>query len=184
MASIIELEKAEAVLLVIDIQGKLARLVSDSEQFTINCTKLIKGMQLLNIPIILTEHVPDKLGPTVPEINALLTQTPPVLKNSFSCFLNHDFARILKESDKKTVIICGIETHICVYQTARDLMLQGYRVIVVADATSSRSIPNKEIALELMKEAGASIMNVEMVLFDLLKVAVGDEFRQISKLLK
>ncbi|MBN1153710.1 hydrolase [candidate division KSB1 bacterium] len=184
MSGIFALDRDKIVLLIIDVQGKLARLVSDSDEFVATCMKLIKGVQILNIPVIYTEQVPEKLGGTIQEIHELLDGIPAVIKQSFSCYLNQDFVSALENSGKKTVFIGGIEAHVCVFQTARDLLMHGYDVVLIADAISSRSKFDRQIAIDLMRQAGVKIMSLEMVLFDLLQTAVGDEFRQISKLVK
>jgi nicotinamidase-related amidase len=172
-------------LVVIDVQGKLAQLMAQKEALFENLQKLIKGVQVLELPIIWNEQLPEKLGPTTPEIAELLVQsTRPIAKSSFSCCGNPPFMEALKATGRKQVLLTGIETHICVYQTCRDLLDLGYEVQVVTDAVSSRTPENRQIGLERMKEAGATATSTEMALFELLRVAEGPKFKQITKIVK
>jgi nicotinamidase-related amidase len=173
------------VLVVIDVQGKLAQLMDEKEALFANLEKIIKGIQVLNIPIIWTEQVPEKLGPTLPQFTELLTGSgSPIAKSSFSCCGHPPFMDALKSLDRNQILLTGIETHVCVYQTALDLLENGYEVQVVTDAVSSRTSANKHIGLGRMKEAGAILTGTEMALFELLRVAEGDQFRQIAKIVK
>ncbi len=172
-------------LFVIDVQGKLAQLMHEKETFFTNVERMVRGAQTLDIPIIWTEQVPEKLGHTIPQLQEPLLKTAqPIPKISFSCCGNQPFMEALQALDRKQVLITGLETHICVYQTVQDLLKIGYEVQAVTDALSSRTIENKQIGLERMKAAGASLTSTEMALFELLRVAEGDKFRTISKLVK
>lgn len=172
------------VLVVIDVQGKLARVMYDSDILIKNLIILIKGTKLLDIPIIWTEQVPEKLGKTVPEIAELLAPNTPVIKSVFSCARDDDFMKALDASECKHVLICGIETHVCVYQTAIDLLDMGYQVNIVADAVSSRTKNNKEIGMDRIILAGGNLTSVETVLFEVQEVAAGDRFRELIKIVK
>lgn len=172
-------------LVVIDVQGKLAQLMAQKEILFENLQKLIKGVQVLELPIIWNEQLPEKLGPTTPEIAHLLAQTTqPIAKSSFSCCGNPPFMGALKATGRKQVLLAGIESHVCVYQTCRDLLDLGYEVQVVADAVSSRAPENRQIGLERMKEAGATVTSTEMALFELLRVAEGPKFKEITRIVK
>lgn len=172
-------------LIVIDVQGKLAQLMHQKEALFDNLQKIIKGMQVLEIPIIWTEQVPEKLGQTTPEIARLLANTArPISKSSFSCCGHQPFMDRLTTLNRKQVLLTGIEAHICVYQTAVDLLNLGYEVQVVADAVSSRVAENKQIGLERVKQAGATLTSTEMALFELLRAAEGAKFREITKIVK
>jgi nicotinamidase-related amidase len=150
-----------------------------------NLERMIKGAQILDMPTIWTEQVPDKLGETSSEIrNLLLESTQPIAKVSFSCCGNAPFMDQLKALKRQQILLTGIEAHICVYQTALDLLNLGYEVQVVADAVSSRIAENKQIGLERMKEAGARLTSTEMALFELLRAAEGPQFKAITKLVK
>jgi nicotinamidase-related amidase len=172
------------VLSIIDIQGKLAHLMYEKELLFKNVQKLIKGIQVLGIPIIWLEQNPKGLGPTIPEIADLLSGNQPISKMSFSGCRNDRFLQELKVLNRKQVLISGIETHICVYQTAADLVDLGYEVQAVTDAVSSRTIEDKKIGLEKMKNAGVIMTSVETALFELLKVAEGEQFKEILKIVK
>jgi len=132
----------------------------------------------------LCEQVPESLGPTIPEIAELLSGIEPIAKASFSCCGREDFNAKLTGLSRDQIILAGIETHVCIYQTARDLIERGLRVHVVADAVSSRALANKETALLRLTAEGAKMTSTEMVLFDLLKTADHPKFRQIAKLIK
>jgi len=172
-------------LVVIDVQGKLAQLMVQKETLFANLKRMIQGAQTLEIPILWTEQVPEKLGDTTPEIKALLVQTAqPISKVSFSCCGNAPFMAQLAALQRGQILLTGMETHICVYQTALDLRRRGYEVQVVADAVSSRAAENKQIGLERMKEAGARLTSTEMALFELLRAAEGPKFKEIAKIVK
>ena len=172
------------VLIVVDVQDKLARVMHKKEMLFDSLQKLIKGAQILGIPIILTEQNPEGLGPTIPEVVRLLPDIQPIPKLSFSCCGDERFLQELEALNRKQVLIAGIEAHVCVYQTAMDLLRLGHEVQVVADAVSSRTAENKEIGLERVKSEGASLTSTETALFELLKVAEGEKFKKILKIVK
>ena len=172
------------VLLVVDIQEKLARVMPDRQVLLENLEKIIKGAQVLGIPILLTEQNPEGLGPTIPEIAHLLPNIQPIRKLSFSCCGSDRFIQTLKAVSRKQVLIAGIETHVCVYQTAVDLLNLRYEVQVVADAVSSRTVENRYIGLEKIKHAGAALTSTETALFELLRVAEGAKFKELLKIVK
>jgi len=178
------LEIENTVLLIIDIQGKLAHLMDKKELLFKNVQNLIKGSRTLGIPIIWVEQNPKGLGATIPEIAAMLPDIEPISKMSFSSCRNDSFLQTLNALDRKQLLISGIETHICVYQTAADLVNMGYEVQAVADAVSSRDLENKKIGLQRMKDSGVGLTSVETALFELLKVAEGEQFRQIIRIIK
>jgi len=173
------------LLVVIDVQGKLAEIMHDKENLFANLERIIKGVQVLNIPIIWTEQVPEKLGPTLPQFSELLAaSTKPIPKSSFSCCGVAPFTDALKSSGRQQILMAGIETHVCVYQTTLDLLADGYEVQIVTDAVSSRTPENRHIGLTRMKDAGAVLTGTEMALFELLRVAGGPQFKQIAKIVK
>jgi nicotinamidase-related amidase len=175
----------DTALIVIDVQGKLAQLMHQRERLFANVKRMIKGAQVLEIPLLWTEQVPDKLGPTTPEIAELLADsTQPISKASFSCCGHAPFMEAFKSLDRRQVLVTGIEAHICVYQTALDLIDMGYDVQVVTDAVSSRIAENKQIGIDRMREAGATLTSTEMALFELLRVAEGEQFKAITKIVK
>jgi nicotinamidase-related amidase len=180
------LKTENAILVVIDIQGRLSTLMHEKEEFFKNAVRMIKGVQALEIPVIWNEQLPDKLGPTIPEIRQALIDAAPLVKNTFSCCGNKDFIKQLETIGRRQVMLVGMETHthVCVYQTAIDLRQAGYDVYLIADAVSSRTPENKQIGIDAMKDAGAGITSVETALFELLRVAEGDRFKQIINIVK
>lgn len=178
------LKRENTILLLIDIQGKLAHLMHAKESLFDSLQKLIKGIQVLDIPILWVEQNPTGLGPTIPEIAALLPDNEPISKMSFSSCREERFLQALKEQNRSQVLVAGIETHICVYQTAADLVAMGVEVQVVTDAVSSRTAENKAIGLQKMTDAGATLTSVETALFELLRVAEGEPFKAILNIVK
>jgi nicotinamidase-related amidase len=178
------LKMENVALLIVDIQGNLAHSMHGKELLFKNVQKLIKGIQVLGIPILWAEQNPQGLGPTIPEIADILSNIKPISKMSFSCCQNNRFVQALKALNRKQVLIAGIEAHVCVYQTAVDLVDLGYEVQVVTDAVSSRNMENKEIGLQKMRASGVSLTSLETALFELLRVAEGEQFREILKIVK
>lgn len=178
------LQEENSLLVVIDIQGTLARISADCELLFESTRKLIQGARVFHLPIIVTEQIPEKLGPTIPEIDTLLEGIGKIPKETFSCCDNAAFMEALNKADRKQILLCGIESHICVYQTAMDLLGRGYEVHVVADAVSSRTAQNREIGIIKMAHAGAHLTSTETVLFELLKTAASNKFKDIFKIVK
>lgn len=178
------LEIDQCCLVVVDIQGKLAQLMADKETLFANTRILVQAARILEMPILWCQQVPEALGPTVPEIAELLTDVEPIDKASFSCVGHEPFNIKLESLGRDQVLLCGIETHVCIYQTAMDLLHLDYDVTVVADAVSSRTAQNKHIALSRLAAEGAAVGCTEMVLFELLKTAQHPQFKPIARLVK
>lgn len=178
------LDLDSTVLVIVDVQGKLATLMHDKEQLYKNLVAITAGATELDLPVIWMEQIPHKLGPTITELSELLSGQAPVSKSAFSCYAEPEFVTALEKTGRRQVLVAGIEAHICVYQTAMDLHKAGYDVEVVADAVSSRSRENRNIALEKMRSAGVGITSTEMVLFELMKTADFPEFRAVARLIK
>jgi nicotinamidase-related amidase len=178
------LDAANTILLLIDFQERLFPVMHDKEKLLKNVIKLVKGARVLEIPIILTEQYPKGLGPTIPEIKELIPDVKPVEKVCFSCTDEAAFSQALKASKRQQVLIAGIESHICVYQTAMALAREGYEVQVVSDCVASRDPENKMTALTRFQLASIPPTTTEMALFELLKIAQGDKFKQISSIVK
>ena len=178
------LEIHDCCLVVVDVQGKLAQLMTAREALFKNIRILIKSARILDIPVLWCQQAPEALGPTIPEIAELLTDAEPINKASFSCAGHEPFNAKLEALGRKQVLLCGIETHVCIYQTAMDLLGQGREVTVIADAVSSRAAENKQIALDRLVAEGATIASTEMALFGLLKTAEHPQFKPIAKLVK
>ena len=178
------ISSSDSVGIVIDIQEKLLPHIFEHERVIANTRKLIAGLQVLDIPLIVTEQYPKGLGPTVTEIRDLFSQFKTIEKLSFSCCDHPPFAGELKSSGKNQLIICGIEAHVCVLQTVIDAVAFGYQPVVIADCISSRKEGDMVIALERMRREGVVISTVESILFELCRKAGNDTFRRISTLIK
>jgi nicotinamidase-related amidase len=178
------LKPETAMLNVIDVQGRLAEIVADAEDVQRNIVRLIEGTRLFNLPLLATEQVPEKLGATVPEVKAALGEMELPTKETFSCWQDEGIREAFTAAGRKQVLVCGIECHVCVYQTVRDLLENDYEVHLVVDAVSSRSRTNKEVAVRRMERAGALLTTTEMALFELKFDCTGEVFRKLSKLVK
>jgi len=178
------LTSENTILVLVDVQGKLAHLMHGKETLFENLRRVIKGIQILGIPILWTEQYPEGLGPTIAQVADLLSGIQPISKLSFSCCRNDRFVQALKASGRNQVLIVGIEAHVCVYQTAADLLKLGYEVQVVSDAVSSRTLENKEVGLQKMRDAGVGLTSTEMALFELVRVAEGQQFKEILKIVR
>ncbi len=171
-------------MLLIDVQGRLAESMHNKEKLYQSLQVLIEGMTILGVPILWLEQLPEKLGPTREEIAPLLEGLEPIKKACFSCCRADGFEEKLTATGCRRVLLTGIETHICVYQTGRDLIEKGYEVQVVTDGVSSRTEENRMTGIQRLVQLGASPTSVEMILFELIGTAEDDRFRQIVKLVK
>ena len=178
------LNRDNAVLMVIDVQGKLARLMQERESLYKNLSRCIRGAQTLGLPILCIEQNPDGLGTTIAEISSQFDSFEPLKKMSFSCIGNSGIKQRLLALKRTHILVTGIETHVCVYQSVRDMLGLGFKVDVVTDAVSSRSADNKHYALQKMRDLGASLTTTEMCLFELVATSEDVDFRQILKLVK
>ena len=201
------LEIQDCRLIVIDVQGKLAQLMVDKEALFKNIRILIQAAKIVGIPVLWCQQVPESLGPTVPEIAELLTgpcvegvppshrgqdardthvwrPVEPINKASFSCCGQEQFNAEVNALGREQLLLCGIETHVCIYQTAMDLMEGGLDVTILADAVSSRTEQNRHIALTRLAAEGAHISSTEMALFELLKTAQHPQFKEVARLVK
>ncbi|NTU97324.1 MAG: hydrolase [Chlorobiaceae bacterium] len=174
----------QTLFLIIDVQGKLARTVFQPDALETSIKKLIRACQVLEVPILVTEQYPKGLGRTIEPIMELLGGSEPVEKLSFSCCGTDDFMKKLRSFNRNDILIAGIETHVCVYQTAVELLEFGYNVHLLVDAVSSRTEENKLLGIRCIERAGASVTSSEMAIFELLRVAEGERFKAISKIVK
>lgn len=175
---------ADSLLLLVDVQGKLARLMHESEAMIRQQGILIEACRLLEIPIVWAEQLPDKLGPTVPELVDKLQGCQPIAKASFGCCGDPALLRAIRATGRRQILLCGIEAHVCVWQTAAALRRDDYAVHLACDAVSSRSAFNREIAFRRMAGVGIALSNVEMLLFELMQTAEHPRFREVTRLLK
>jgi nicotinamidase-related amidase len=178
------LNQEKTGLIIVDVQGKLARIVHESESLLSNTQALIQGCQILKLPIIWLEQNPQGLGQTIQEVSSLLKGHQPLEKHTFNACENDNFIEAITESSIHQWLICGIEAHICLYQTALGLLARDYDVEVVVDCISSRSKANIDLALTKLQSKGANLTSVEMCLYELLKDARKEEFKQILALIK
>ena len=177
------LDRENTVLLEIDIQDKLVPVMKYKDQVIRNAKILITVAREMNVPVLATEQYPKGLGRTVLELLSLMDEENIFSKNSFTAYTDQVKAALQKRAKKK-VVVTGMETHVCVFQTVRDLINDGYQVFVVKDAIASRTKSNYLNGLDLMQAMGAVITNTETVVFDLLKVSGTPEFKMMSKLIK
>lgn len=178
------LHRKDTALILIDIQERLFQAMHENGALLANLLKLVKGAKVLQIPILWAEQNPRGLGPTVSDLQELLADMRPTEKRCFSCYGQQQFVQQLEQTHCKQVLVAGIEAHVCVFQTAMDLQGSGYDVQVVQDAVSSRTPENMHVGLERLKNVGVVLTSVEMALFEILKVAEGDEFKQILQIVK
>ena len=181
MSSAIEIQNS--VLLIIDVQGKLANMMCDAD-YQSHIRRLIKVAGILEFPILLTEQAPDKIGRTVVEITDMLKGVVPISKQTFSCCGEPAFVDALKHLGRRHVVVCGIESHVCVYQTVRDLLKTGHQVSVVAEAVSARSKHNAHAGIARCKDMGAVLTTLEMLVTELIVSTRHPKFREIMSLLK
>lgn len=178
------LKPEHTVLVLVDIQEKLSNAMHQKAALLENAVKIVQGAKILDVPIVWTEQNPKGLGQTVPEVKELLAGSEAVTKLSFSCCGEPAFMDEIRKLGRKQVVVGGIESHVCVYQTVADLVKLGYEVQVLADCVSSRTPGNRAVGIERCKEAGASMTSVETVLFELLGAAEGDRFKAMLKVVK
>lgn len=177
------LKQEESVLIFIDVQGRLHTMMHAKDKLDSNLEKMIRCAQLLQVPIFATEQLPEKLGSTPEPFKTLLADASWIEKSTFSCWGDPNFVKQFRAINKNQAILIGIESHICVYQTALDLLDHGIDVFVVADAVSSRDPANKTLALQAMSDAGAKIIPTETALFALLRDAADPRFKDLLKLI-
>ncbi len=175
------LKREESLLVIIDIQERLLPVMAEKESVLKNAVILAKFASIIGLPVLVSEQ--QKLGPTVTEISEALADPKIVSKISFDCFEEDDFIEALEGMKVRNLILCGIETHICVAQTALS-GLRGYNVHVVADAAGSRNTRNRDLALDRLSRAGAVLTSTEMAVYELLGKAGTDEFKATLKLVK
>lgn len=173
-------------LIVIDIQEKLLPPIFESKRLLKNCQLLIRTANLLHVPTIATTQYAKALGSTIPEIASLLPDVQPFDKQIFSCFGSEAFCASLKRlpGQRNTILLCGMESHICVMQTALSALREGYLVHVASDAVSSRAEWNWKIGLDRMKAAGAVISSTEMMMYELMRSSGAAAFKELLPYLK
>ncbi len=180
-----QISAEDSVLIIIDVQEKLFAVVNEQDRLVRNLIKLIRTCKLLDIPIIITEQYPRGIGHTIEVIKQELGDAYcPIEKTSFSCFGCPEFERRLLELGRRTLLLTGIELHICVYQTAIDALVRGYKPVVIYDATSSRLRPDYEVCLHRLLHKGVDVATTDMIIFELLKDASHPKFKDVLKIVK
>lgn len=178
------LQREHCGLLIIDIQGRLAQTVEESAALLDNCRRLILSVQCLGLPIVWVEQNPQGLGTTVPELADLLTGLQPISKYSFDACGEPAVLQAVQDSGRQQWLLCGIEAHICVFQTARSLLARGYQVELLSDCMASRRLANKQLALTRLQGLGATLSSLEMSLYELLGDCRSEAFRRVLALLR
>lgn len=182
-----KLDRNHAVLLVIDVQEKLMPVIEGAEEVVRNIDRLVRGCHVVGVPVLVTEQYVRGLGPTVESLRTALEESGgyrPIEKNCFSAAGCEPFTQQLAALGKRQVIVAGVETHVCVYQTLSDLKVAGFECTIVADAVSSRTASNREIALRRLESDSVKLTSTEMALFELLRVSGTEEFKAVSRLVK
>lgn len=179
------LNPSECALVVIDVQEAFRNVIPDFAEIVPRISIAVRGFEILNVPVIVTEQYPKGLGPTAEEISLSLPENAVIVeKNSFSACGSNEFVRKLEDLDVNQVVLCGIETHICVSQTAHELLEAGFDVHLLTDCISSRFAHDKEAGLSKMYGSGADPSSVEMALFELMRGSSHDKFKEIQALIK
>ena len=186
MDELAHLQPRNCALLVVDIQDRLMPVIDGREEVARNSALLLKAAAVLDMPVLATTQYVARIGELLPEIREELGGVVPLDKMEFDCFANQAIKEKAKELPKEinTLVICGVETHICIYQTVLGALKEGYKVWVPADAVSSRSQRNYQTGLDRIKEVGATIGNTEMIIYDLLHRAGTAEFKELLPFLK
>jgi nicotinamidase-related amidase len=180
------LDPIQCALVVVDMQEKLLPPIWEKERLVRNVQLLIRMAGILKIPALVTTQYAKGLGNTLPDIASMLPDSPPLDKLTFSCFGSDIFCSLLKRlpGQRTTVLLCGMETHICVMQTAMGALREGYLVHVASDAVSSRSELNWRIGLDRMRDAGAILSSTEMMIYELLRSSGAPAFKELLPYLK
>jgi nicotinamidase-related amidase len=180
------IEPSRCALMVVDIQDRLMRVIDGRDQVVKNSSLLIKTAKALKIPIIATTQYAERIGDLLPEITAELKDITPLDKMEFSCFNNTQIEKAVSDlpGHVDILIFCGVETHICIYQTVLGALISGYQAWVPADAVSSRTPQNYNTGLDRIREVGGVVVNTELVIYELLQKAGTPEFKELLPFLK
>lgn len=178
------ISRKDSLLLVVDIQEKLAPAIFEADEITRNSVKLLEGARHLGIPAFVSEHYVKGLGPSVAPIRTAASAAHVFAKIHFSCAAEPGVLDMLRSSGRRQVILTGSETHVCVLQSALGLLAEGFSVFMVADAASSRTAANRQLAFDRLRTAGGHVVSTEMVLFEWLEQGGTDDFRALLPLIK
>lgn len=181
------LQRTDSLLVIVDVQEKLMPVIDGADDVIRNIERLVRGAKLFDLPVVLTEQYPKGLGHTVAAVRTAFAETfgyEPIEKATFSAFGAGEFVAALRLARRKQILIAGVETHVCVHQTANDLLGAGYEVTLIADAVSSRTAANRELAIRRMNADGVRLSSTEMALFELCGTSATAEFKDLSRLVK
>jgi len=178
------LNRRDCILLLVDIQKSMLDLCVDLERTVFNAGTLIEAAELFGIPVMCSVHNPDKLGGFLPELTNKISGPQLLYKLEFNCFENERIARAIMETGRKTLLLAGMEGHVCIFQTGVGALRLGYRVHIARDAVTSRRSSDKQTGMHRLDRAGAVISSTEMMIFELLNRAGTNEFRALLPLLK
>lgn len=178
------LNRKNTGLLVVDVQEKLMQVMGRKERVIDNIIKLLQLSKLFTLPVIITEQYPKWLGSTLPDIIEHLPSYEPITKLHFNCCDVEAFNKRLNSEGLRNIIVTGVESHICIFQTCVSILEKGYQVHVPQDAVDSRTEENWRVGLELMKKAGALITSTETLIYQILKKAGTNEFKKMLKIIK
>ena len=178
------LERDQSCLLIVDVQERLTPVMSDPRRVLINCSLLMRAAQTLGIPTLVTEQYPKGLGPTMVDLRPYIPEEGALSKMHFSAAADEAILAKITAMGRKQVVIAGIETHVCVLQTALDLAQKGFEAMVVADACASRRIESEQMAWSRMRQCGVQLLSFEMAVFEWLHQAGTPEFNELSALVK
>ena len=184
MKNIGRIRVEDCVFVQVDIQERLFPFISNKEELEKNLITLVKGLKLHEIPFIINEQYKKGIGETIPSLRDLVEEYPHFEKTTFSCCGNEDGLAAIKATGKKMVILAGIETHVCVLQTALDLLEEGLQPVLVTDCVNSRKESDKDMAIKRLIQAGVIPTTYESLLFELTVNAKHPVFKEISKLVK
>ena len=182
-----KLDRTKTVLIVIDVQEKLMPVIDGAADVISSIERLVRGCHILGVPALLTEQYVKGLGPTVEPVRRAFEETSgyaPIEKMCFSAMDCDAFRAQLAFHGRRQIIVAGVEAHVCVHQTIEDLLARKFFVSVIADAVSSRTVENRELALRRLASDGAKLSSTEMALFELTVASGTEEFRAISRLVK
>lgn len=178
------IERDRAQLLLVDVQERLAPAMAEAAPMLANCALLLRAADRLAVPVLASEQYPNGLGPTVPELRRLVAEANRLPKTAFACSGDPELMGRLAAIGRDQVVLCGIEAHVCVLQTALGLAAAGLVPFVVADATASRRPASRELALARLRANGVEVVSTEMVLFEWMGRAGTPEFKELSPLLR
>lgn len=183
--SILSIDSEDSLLLVVDVQEKLWPHIANKEEVRDRCSLVLQGARSLGVPVLVSEQYPRGLGPTVASLRALQGDCAPAYeKLAFGCLGEPALVEAIEKSQRRCLVVCGIEAHVCVLQTVLGALGAGLQAAVVADAVGSRHGEDRRLALDRMKQAGAILVSAEMILFEWLKTAGHPAFKAVSALIK